>query len=40
MKTYASSDGNTYLRVYVSTHYTDGSGRADRVTDEWFLHDR
>jgi hypothetical protein len=34
VKTY-SYYGLTYLRVYVSNHFTDG--RADYVTDEWFL---
>jgi hypothetical protein len=28
--------GKTSLRVYVWTHFTDGSGRADYASDEWF----
>lgn len=36
LKTY-SYYGNTYLRVYVDNQFAPGDGRADYVTDEWFL---
>lgn len=29
--------GQTYLRVYVFNDFTPADGRADYVTDEWFL---
>jgi hypothetical protein len=36
LKTYAYN-GRTYLRVYVDNRFAPGDGRANYVTDEWFL---
>ena len=36
LKTYSFS-GRTYLRVYVDNRFAPGDGRANYVTDEWFL---
>ncbi len=36
LKTYLY-EGRTYLRVYVDTRFAAGDGRADRVTDDWFI---